>query len=312
VAKDKSSENTMNTAEIVPVSENIIRNLIYTVRGQQVMLDSDLAMLYQVETRRLNESVKRNIGRFPESFCFQMTREEYNSLKSQIATSKPEGRGGRRKLPYCFTEPGIAMLSSVLHSDTAINVSVRIMNTFVEMRRFISNNALLFEKISNVELKQLEFQKETDEKFDKVFEYIADHAESEQKIFYDGQIYDAFSLIVSLIQKAKKKILLVDGYVDIKTLNLLAKKKKGVDVTIYTHPKTSLSQTDISNFNSQYPKLNVKKTAIFHDRFLIIDDHNVYHIGASIKDAGGKCFGITLIQDQQIASDLISRLKTIK
>ena len=312
MAKDKSSENTMNTAEIVPVSENIIRNLIYTVRGQQVMLDSDLAMLYQVETRRLNESVKRNIGRFPESFCFQMTREEYNSLKSQIATSNPEGRGGRRKLPYCFTEPGIAMLSSVLHSDTAINVSVRIMNTFVEMRRFISNNALLFEKISNVELKQLEFQKETDEKFDKVFEYIADHAESEQKIFYDGQIYDAFSLIVSLIQKAKKKILLVDGYVDIKTLNLLAKKKKGVDVTIYTHPKTSLSQTDISNFNSQYPKLNVKKTAIFHDRFLIIDDHNVYHIGASIKDAGGKCFGITLIQDQQIASDLISRLKTIK
>jgi len=312
VAKDKSSENTINTAEIVPVSENIIRNLIYTVRGQQVMLDSDLAMLYQVETRRLNESVKRNIGRFPESFCFQMTREEYNSLKSQIATSNPEGRGGRRKLPYCFTEPGIAMLSSVLHSDTAINVSVRIMNTFVEMRRFISNNALLFEKISNVELKQLEFQKETDEKFDKVFEYIADHAESEQKIFYDGQIYDAFSLIVSLIQKAKKKILLVDGYVDIKTLNLLAKKKKGVDVTIYTHPKTSLSQTDISNFNSQYPKLNVKKTAVFHDRFLIIDDHDVYHIGASIKDAGGKCFGITLIQDQQIASDLISRLKTIK
>ena len=312
MAKDKSSENTINTAEIVPVSENIIRNLIYTVRGQQVMLDSDLAMLYQVETRRLNESVKRNIGRFPESFCFQMTREEYNSLKSQIATSNPEGRGGRRKLPYCFTEPGIAMLSSVLHSDTAINVSVRIMNTFVEMRRFISNNALLFEKISNVELKQLEFQKETDEKFDKVFEYIADHAESEQKIFYDGQIYDAFSLIVSLIQKAKKKILLVDGYVDIKTLNLLAKKKKGVDVTIYTHPKTSLSQTDISNFNSQYPKLNVKKTAVFHDRFLIIDDHDVYHIGASIKDAGGKCFGITLIQDQQIASDLISRLKTIK
>ena len=136
-----SKENDVEKAEVVSVSETVIRNLIYTVRGQQIMLDSDLAMLYQDETRRLNESVKRNIGRFPESFCFQMTKEEYNCLKSQIATSNSEGRGGRRKLPYCFTEPGIAMLSAVLHSDTAINVSIRIMNTFVEMRRFISNNA---------------------------------------------------------------------------------------------------------------------------------------------------------------------------
>ena len=308
MAKEKDTEKN----EIIAVSESEIRNLIYNIRGQQVMIDSDLAMLYQVETRRLNESVKRNIGRFPESFCFQMTKEEYNSLKSQIATSNTEGRGGRRKLPYCFTEPGIAMLSAVLHSDTAINVSVRIMNTFVEMRRFIANNALLFEKISNVELKQLEYQKQSDEKFEKVFQYISDHAESEQRIFYDGQIYDAFSLIASLIQKAKKSLSLVDGYVDIKTLNLLSKKKKGVDVTIYTHPKTSLSQTDINNFNSQYPTLTVKKTSAFHDRFLIIDDSEVYHIGASVKDAGGKCFGITLIQDHQIAKDLIKRLKTIK
>ena len=306
--KESTSENT----KLAPVSNSVIRSLIYTVRGQQVMLDSDLAMLYQVETRRLNESVKRNIARFPESFCFQMTKEEYDSLMSQIATSNTEGRGGRRKLPYCFTEPGIAMLSAVLHSDVAVDVSVRIMNTFVEMRRFIANNSLLFEKISDVELKQLEYQKETNEKFDKVFEYISDHAESEQKIFFEGQIYDAFSLIASLIQKAKKKLDLVDGYVDVKTLNLLAKKKKGVSVTIYTHPKTSMTQTDISNFNRQYPMLTVKKTSAFHDRFLIIDDSDVYHIGASIKDAGSKCFGITLIQDSQIANDLISRLKSIK
>lgn len=298
--------------EIVPVTDNVIRSLIYTIRGQQVMIDSDLAMLYQVETRRLNESVKRNIARFPESFCFQMTKEEFESLKSQIATSNTQGRGGRRKLPYCFTEPGIAMLSAVLHSDTAIDVSVRIMNTFVEMRRFISNNALLFERISDVELKQLEYQKQTDEKFDKVFEYISDHAESEQKIFYDGQIYDAFSLIASLIQKATSKLSLVDGYVDVVTLNLLAKKQPGVDVTIYTFAKTKLSQTDIGNFNSQYPALTVKTTNAFHDRFLVIDDRDVYHIGASIKDAGKKCFGITLIQDQKMASDLIKRLSTIK
>jgi hypothetical protein len=308
VANEKETEKN----EIAPVPDTVIRSLIYTIRGQQVMLDSDLAMLYQVETKRLNESVKRNIGRFPESFCFQMTKEEYNCLKSQIATSNNEGRGGRRKLPYCFTEPGIAMLSAVLHSDIAINVSVRIMNTFVEMRRFISNNALLFEKISNVELKQLEFQKETDAKFDKVFDYISNHAESEQKIFYDGQIYDAFSLIASLIQKAKKSLSLIDGYVDINTLNLLSKKKKGVSVTIYTHPKTSLSQTDINNFNRQYPSLMVKGTTLFHDRFLVIDDTDVYHIGASIKDAGTKCFGITLIKDNQMASELIKRLKTIK
>ena len=308
MAKEKETDKN----EIIAVSDGEIRNLIYTVRGQQVMIDSDLARLYQVETRRLNESVKRNIGRFPESFCFQMTKDEFDSLKSQIATSNNEGRGGRRKLPFCFTEPGIAMLSAVLHSDTAINVSVRIMNTFVEMRRFIANNALLFEKISNVELKQLEYQKKTDERLDKVFEYISDHEESEQKIFYDGQIYDAFSIMVSLIQKAKKSLSLVDGYIDIKTLNLLSKKKKGVTVTVYTHPKTSISQTDISNFNKQYPTLTVKKTASFHDRFLIIDDTDVYHIGASLKDAGSKCFAISLIQDQQMSIDLIKRLKVIK
>lgn len=171
MAKQSIAENT----ELAPISNSVIQSLIYTVRGQQVMIDNDLAVLYQVETKRLNESVKRNIGRFPGSFCFQMTKEEYDSLKSQIATSKSDGRGGRRKLPYCFTEPGIAMLSAVLHSDVAIDVSVRIMDTFVEMRRFISNNFLLFEKISSVELKQLEFQKEANEKFDKVFEYISDH-----------------------------------------------------------------------------------------------------------------------------------------
>ncbi len=215
-------------------------------------------------------------------------------------------------LPYVFTEQGIAMLSAVLNSETAINVSIKIMNAFVEMRRFMASNAMLFERISAVELKQLEFQKKTEEKIDEVFEYISDHAESEQKIFYDGQIYDAFSLIASIIQKATKSIYLVDGYVDVVTLNLLAKKKKGVDVKVYTFPKTNLSQTDIKNFNAQYPKLEVKKTNAFHDRFVVLDDKTVYHIGASIKDAGKKCFGITLIQDDTMANDLISRLKKIK
>ena len=221
------------------------------------------------------------------------------------------GRGGRRYRPYVFTEQGIAMLSGVLRSDVAIQVSIRIMNTFVEMRHFISNNALLFERISSMELKQLEYQKSTDERFDKVFQYIDDHAESEQKIFFDGQIYDAFSLLVSIIQKANKEIILIDGYMDINTLDLLTKKKKDVNVKCYTYSNTPLSSRDISQFNRQYATLTVKKTSIFHDRFLILDGTNAYHIGASLKDAGKKCFGISLLTDTGMVEEVLNRLKTI-
>lgn len=258
------------TVEIIPPD---IENLIYMVRNKQVMVDSDLAMLYQVETKALNRAVKRNIKRFPEDFCFQLTTEEAESLRCQSGTSKiqePEkkdGRGGRRTLPYVFTEQGISMLASVLHSEVAINVSIGIMRAFVEMRRFIANNALLFERISNVELKQLEYQKKTDEKLEQIFEYISDHEESNQKIFFDGQIYDAFSLLIGLIQKAETEIVLVDGYVD------------------------------------------VKYTRAFHDRFLILDKTKAYHVGASLKDAGKKCFGINLIEDAGIVRDILQRLE---
>ena len=240
------------TTDIIPVIAETkdIKSLIYVVRGQQVMMDSDLAMLYQVDTKVFNQAVSRNIKRFPENFRFQLTKEEFDALRSQVATSN--GRGGRRYRPYMFTEQGIAMLSGVLRSDVAIQVSIRIMNTFVEMRRFIANNALLFEKVSDIELKQLEYQKSTDEKFDKVFKYIEDHAESEQKIFFDGQIYDAFSLITSIIQKAQKEIILIDSYVDIDTLNILAKKNAGVDVKIYTYASAQLTNKDAANFNAQY------------------------------------------------------------
>lgn len=201
------------------------------------------------------------------------------------------------------------MLASVLHSEVAIKVSIGIMRAFVEMRRFITNNALLFERISNVELKQLEYQKQTDEKLDQIFEYISDHEESNQKVFFDGQIYDAFSLIVSLIQKAEKEIVLIDGYVDIGTLNLLTKKNENVTVVMYTLKRTKLSQEDVNNFNSQYPLLEVRYTKVFHDRFLILDKKNVYHIGASLKDAGKKCFGISLIEDTGIVRDILQRLE---
>ena len=222
---------------------------------------------------------------------------------------KSDGRGGRRTLPYVFTEQGISMLASVLHSEVAVNVSIGIMRAFVEMRRFIANNALLFERISSVELKQLEYQKRTDEKLEQIFEYISEHEESSQKVFFEGQIYDAFSLIANLIQKANKEITLIDGYVDIGTLNLLSKKKKNVEVTIYTQKHSRLSETDVENFNAQYPALEVKYTKAFHDRFLILDCETAYHIGASLKDAGKKCFGISLIQDAGIIRDILQRLE---
>ena len=280
------------TNDLVKIVQPSIEKMIYVIRDKQVMLDSDLAILYQVETGALNRAVKRNISRFPEDFRFQLTKEEYQNLRCQTGISSfaqdENNYGGRRTLPYVFTEQGISMLASVLHSEVAIKVSIGIMRTFVEMRRFIANNALLFERISNVELKQLEYQKQTDEKLD--------------------QIFDAFSLIVSLIQKAEKEIVLIDGYVDIGTLNLLTKKNENVTVVMYTLKRTKLSQEDVNNFNSQYPLLEVRYTKVFHDRFLILDKKNVYHIGASLKDAGKSVLEF-LIEDAGIVRDILQRLE---
>lgn len=300
------NSNVLDPAAVINAD---IRSLVYVIRGQQVILDSDLAALYQVETKNFNKAVGRNIERFPEDFRFQLTKEEFDDLRFQIGTSN--NRGGRRYLPYAFTEQGISMLASVLHSDVAVQASIKIMRAFAEMRRFISNNALLFEQISSIELKQLEYQKSTNERFDRVFQYINNHAESEQKIFFDGQIYDAFSLLVSIIQKASKEIILIDGYVDVDTLDLLAKKKSGVNVRCYTFPNTTLSKQDISKFNAQYATLTVKKTSVFHDRFLLLDGKTSYHIGASLKDAGKKCFGISLLTDPDMVKELLNRLKTV-
>ena len=306
-------KDKMNELIPITVENKNIGSLVYTIRGKQVMMDSDLAMLYQVETKNLNKAASRNADRFPEDFRFKLTKDEYDDLRFHIGTSNEEqsGRGGRRYYPYAYTEQGISMLASVLHSKVAVQVSIDIMRAFVEMRRFIANNALLFEKISHIELQQLEYQKNTDERFDKVFQYIEDHAESEQKVFFDGQIYDAFSLITSIIQKAAKEIILIDGYVDIDTLNILAKKNAGVDVRIYTYASAPLTNRDIANFNAQYPSLMVKKTQVFHDRFIILDGKTAYHIGASIKDAGKKCFGISLLEDSGIITELLNRLKTV-
>ena len=212
-------------------------------------------------------------------------------------------------MPFAFTESGIAMLSAVLHSKAAVQVSINIMTAFVEMRHFIASNALMFERISQVELRQLDYERKTDVKLEKIFKYISDHKVSSQKVFFDGQIYDAFSLISSLIQKAAKDIILIDGYVDTGTLDLLSKKHSNVAVKIYTFQHgCRLTNAEITTFNGQYPTLKINYMTCFHDRFLILDHTIGYHIGASIKDAGKKCFAITLLTDQQTIKDIIHHL----
>ena len=302
-----------NETEIISLDASDIKRRIFTIRGKQVMLDSDLAELYGYEVKKLNQQVKRNMDRFPEDFMFQLQKEEIpDSSKSQIVTLNESGnkRGSNvKKLPYAFTEQGIYMLSTVLRGELAVKQSIFIMRAFREMRHFIANNAALFDRISSVELRQLEYQKQTDKKFDQIFEYIGEHTEINQKLFFNGQIYDAFSLLIELIQKAEQEIILIDGYVDVSTLNILAKKQSGVTVTIYTFTKTKLTAQDVAAFNAQYPKLEVKHTNIFHDRFLILDDKTVYHIGASLKDAGKKCFGITLMKDAK--QELLKKLERV-
>ena len=229
------------------VDNKEIQNMIYTFRGRQVMIDRDLAYLYNVETKVLNQAVKRNLNRFPEHFRFQLTEEEYENLRSQFVTSSEDNtHGGRRYMPYVFTEQGIAMLCAVLKSDVAVEFSIKIMNSFVEMRGLILSNKELFARIDRLELKQLE----TDKKLEEVFNYIATNTEVKQNIFFNGQIYDAFSFIVGLIQKAKKEIILIDNYVDVNTLNILCQKNNSVDVVIMTAGKGSLSTKDVTKFNA--------------------------------------------------------------
>ena len=298
-------ENEVKELEVQKIATNEeIKNLIYTVRGKQVMLDSDVAMLYNYQTKRINETVNRNKQRFPENFCFQLTENEVESLRSQFATLKENtGRGRHRKyLPYVFTEQGIAMLSGLLKNDIAIQVSINIMNAFVEMRKFISSNAQVFERLTNVEYKLLEH----DKKFDEIFDRLQKEDGFKQKIFFQGQIYDAYSLIVKIIKRAKDKIVIIDNYIDESILEMLSKKNKDVKVIILTSPKCNILSLDVKKFNEEYPTLKILKTNKFHDRFIVIDNKELYHCGASIKDLGKKCFGINRIEDKEIIEKFIA------
>lgn len=226
---DAENESVETSAPIALVDSANIEPLIHTVRGQQVMLVADLARLYEVETKNLNRAAARNADRFPEDFRFQLTKEEDESLRCQIGTSKTaEGRGGRRYLPYAYTEQGIAMLSGVLRSEVAVQASISIMRAFVAMRHFLAENATLLERLRGVELNQTAFQQSTDEPFDQVFHLLEGEVEKPQRIFFAGQMFDAFSLLTDLVGRAEREIALVDGYADVHTLNTLAKKREGV------------------------------------------------------------------------------------
>ena len=299
-----------------------IEPLIRTIRGQQVLLDSDLAILYGVETRQLNQQVKRNIERFPDDFMFQLTQEEVicsrsqiatlnkgTNLRSQIATSSQEvslksqivtsSHGGVRYLPYAFTENGIAMLSSVLRSPIAIQVNIRIMRAFTAMRQFIASNAQIFQRLDVMEQNQLAIvahQTETDHKLEEIFRRLdSGNVQPHQGIFYDGQIFDAYTFINDRIREATTRIILIDNYIDDSVLTILSKRADKVTATIYTKKPSAQLQLDIQKHNAQYPPIDIVTFDRSHDRFLCIDE-TVYHLGASIKDLGKKWFAFNRME----------------
>lgn len=275
-----------------------IRNLIYTIRGKQVMLDSDVAKLYEYKTKVLNLTVKRNMERFPKEFCFQLTESEFDTLRFQFETSNKMNinlRGGRRYLPYVFTEQGIAMLSGVLKSEIAIKMSINIIKAFIDMRKFIFENGQVFERLEKIESKLLE-QGQMLSKHEKNFEEVFDEFQKnkqeklKQKIFFEGQIYDSYSLVIDIIKSAKNKILIIDNYIDDSILKMLSKKSKEVEVIILTSQNCNLNKLDISKFNKQYPSLKISYTNKFYDRFIVIDNQELYHIRSIAKRFRQKMF----------------------
>ena len=289
--------------EIVEVSTTEkIKSMIYEIRGKQVILDSDLANLYNVETKNLNKTVSRNIARFPENFMFRLTDNEYESLRFQIGTSK--SRGGRRYLPYAFTEQGVAMLAGLLHSDIAIEMSIAIINTFVAMRKFISTSLIEQRYIKDLVLEHdydIKLLKESFSKFEEKRKI--------NEIYFSGQIYDAYSKIKDILKEAKKDIIIIDAYADKTVLDII--KDINVNVTLIVKTKTLLSNLDISKYNSQYNNLTIKYNDSFHDRYFILDNSKIYHCGTSINRIGSKTFSINIIEDNLIKNALLTEVNKI-
>jgi phage regulator Rha-like protein len=284
------------------IDEKNIENKIYEIRGVQVMLDSDLAELYQCAngTKDINKAVKRNIERFPNNFMFQLTNEEFNNLRFQIGTSNI--KGGRRYKPYVFTEHGVAMLSSVLHSKTAINISIKIINAFVKMRHYLIENKDIYKSLNNINVKLLEH----DEKINKIFNRF----EPKENLYLKGQIYDAYSKIIDIFKLAKEELIIIDSYADKTLLDMISKFK--VKVILITKDSERLSELDIEKYNCQYNNLKVIRNNTFHDRYIIIDKKEVYHLGTSINNAGNGIFSINKLEDEFVINTLLDKIGDFK
>ena len=286
----------------IAINQKEIENRIFTIRGMQVMIDRDLAEVYSVDTKVLNQAVKRNIERFPHIFRFQLSENE----KIELVTNCDRFVSLKHSssLPFAFTEQGVAMLSAILRSETAIKVSIQIMNAFVEMRKLVLGNAGLFQRLDKIEMKQLE----TDQKFEQVFSALESRGKTPDKgIFFEGQIFDAYVFVAGLIKKAIKNIVLVDNYLDETVLMLMAKRNNDVVATIYTRHITPQLQLDIKKHNGQYPAIEIKTIADTHDRFLLLDNNELYHIGASLKDLGKKWFAFSRMDD--FAPEILNRIQ---
>lgn len=302
--------------ELTAIDNQTIQNKIYTIRDIQVMLDEDLAILYGVETKVFNQAVKRNIERFPEKFRFQLSESEYSNLRSQFVTSSlndslgsqfvtlEKQHGGRRYLPYVFTEQGVSMLSAVLRSQTAIDVSIKIIDSFVEMRKFISTKANMFGRFERIE-ERLSLH---DENFNKIFNALEDkNKKPTQGIFYNGQIYDAYAFINDLLKQAKKEVTICDNYIDDTTFTLCS-KYPNINFIIYTQSINKQLKLDYEKYNKQYKNVELKETKSFHDRFLILDNSEIYHVGASIKDLGNKVFAFSKLNIDINSFELLKEL----
>ena len=273
-----------------------IAHRIYSIRGVQVMLDKDLATFYEIKPIRLREQVKRNPNRFPSDFVFQLSDNEVELMVSQNAIPSKQSLGGY--LPYVFTEQGVAAVSGVIKSDKADEMSVAIARTFVQMRKYIANNAGLFQRLDSMEQRQFQFQMTTDQRFEQVFKALEAKSElPDQGIFFNGQMYDAYAFTAELIRKANKSIILIDNYVDDAVLTLLSKRNKNVAATIFTKTISKQFLLDVKKHNSQYPEIKVVEFKDAHDRFLILDETELYHFGASLKDLGKKWFAFSKMED---------------
>ena len=284
----------------IVVSDNIkIENMIYEIRGKQVMLDSDLAKLYNVETKRINEAVKNNIEKFPERYCFKLSDSESNNLLVEIFDQKIEKRGGKYKNPRVFTEQGIYMLATILKSKIAASITIAIMDAFVVMKSIINTSLIEQKYFNELTIKNTEDIKLLQESFDKL-----NTKESNNHIFYEGQIYDAYSLLIDILSKAKKEIIIIDNYAGKKLFDII--RNINVKVKIYTENIDNISK---EKYEKQYNNIEIITTNTFHDRFIIIDNRVLYHSGASFKDLGKKCFAITKIVDNNILEELLDKLK---